>query len=124
MKCNAMLFNLESSPSKKTPGQINRFMTFVDMDTGESFRCYVNDSIAGQYRRLQQCEITLSISLGEFNGNPQLDTRILEMKQLDASLSPASQAEFAVSNQEPASTQETTKEEPSKPAYFGSRKAG
>jgi hypothetical protein len=78
MKCNAMLFNLESVVNKAKTGT-NNFLTFIDMDTGESFRTYVDVDVAAQYKKLKQYELSLSISVGEFNGKPQLNTRIMSM---------------------------------------------
>ncbi len=78
MFCNAMLFNLERTPKKDKPG-MNNFLTFVDNDTGESFRTFVNDDVAVQYVKHKSVLITLSISMNEFNGRQQLQTRIITM---------------------------------------------
>lgn len=82
MRCEAMLFNLEKMPKRDKPGVFNHFMTFVDMDTGESFRTFVDTDIAQQYRRLKQVQIRLSLSMGEYNGKPQLNCRVIEMSDV------------------------------------------
>lgn len=82
MRCNAMLFALERIPSTRKAGQINSFMTFVDVDTGESFRTYVDDSISREFKKFKRVDIELSLTLGEYQGKPQMNVRIISM--LDA----------------------------------------
>jgi hypothetical protein len=78
MKCNAMLFDLITKPNKANTGT-NNTLIFIDEDTGESFRTFVDPLIAAQYAKYKHVEISLSLSLGEYNGKAQLNTRILSM---------------------------------------------
>jgi len=88
MKCSAMLFNLESRINKEKTG-LNHFLTFVDIDTGESFRTFVDQKISEQYKKMGEFEINLAVSVSEYQGRPQLNTRIIDMVPLDRSaLSP------------------------------------
>jgi hypothetical protein len=88
MKCLAMLFNLESRVNKEKTG-VNHFLTFVDIDTGESFRTFVDQKISEQYKKMGEFEINLAVSVSEYQGRPQLNTRIIDMVPLDRSALPA-----------------------------------
>jgi hypothetical protein len=79
MRCIALLFNLEILPNKKKPGAFNRFLTFVDTDTGDSFRTYVDELVGSQFVKMKTVDMVLSIAQGEFNGKPQLDVRVISM---------------------------------------------
>lgn len=79
MKCNAMMFNLEKRLNKDKT-RTNNFLTFVDTDTGESFTTWVSDEIAAQYKPRKESVVHLSISVGEFQGRPQLNTRIISIE--------------------------------------------
>lgn len=79
MYMNAILFNLERRPSAKKPGISNCFMTFVDEDTGESFTTYVVDHLAFCFSKMKTVTLSVSVSVGSFNGTPQLNMRILSM---------------------------------------------
>jgi len=85
MRCTAILFNLDVSPSKSNPGRNNHFLTFVDKDTGESFRTYIDEKIAAKYQKMKEVEMELAISVGEYNGRPQLNTRIISITDKPAS---------------------------------------
>lgn len=87
MKCLAMLFNLESRVNKEKTG-VNHFMTFVDIDTGESFRTFVDQKISEQYKKMAEFEINLAVSVSEYQGRPQLNTRIIDMVPLEKSVLP------------------------------------
>lgn len=77
MRCNAMMFNLDQVPSTKKPGVFNHFLTFVDVDTGESFRTWIPPEQSAYYKKMAQYSLTLSLTVGEFNGQPQMNCRIL-----------------------------------------------
>jgi hypothetical protein len=79
MRCAALLFNLETLPNRKKPGTFNNFMTFVDTDSGESYRTFVDEVIASEFVKMKPVDLVLSFSMGDFNGKPQLNIRILSM---------------------------------------------
>jgi hypothetical protein len=88
MKCLAMLFNLETRVNKEKTG-VNHFMTFVDIDTGESFRTFVDQKISEQYKKMAEFEINLAVSVSEYQGRAQLNTRIIDMVPLERSALPS-----------------------------------
>lgn len=87
MKCNAMLFDLEQRVNKEKTAT-NSFLTFVDSDTGDSYKCFVDSVIAAKYSKLKECEITLSITIGDYKGKPQLNIRILHLEDIKKSFVP------------------------------------
>lgn len=95
MRCNSMLFQLEVVKSSKKEGVFNHFLTFVDVDTGESFRTWIPPEQSSYYAKMRQYSLTLSLSLGEFNGNPQMNCRILSFDP------PSSEVSFPLSDSQP-----------------------
>jgi hypothetical protein len=84
MQCLAMLFNLESRLNKEKTGT-NSFLTFVDVDTGESFQTYVTPETVLEigYQKMKVVNLNLAISLTEYKGKPQLSTRILSARPIN-----------------------------------------
>jgi hypothetical protein len=75
MFCNAMMFNIERIINKDKTKE-NIFLTFVDTDTGESFRTFVTPEIAAKYEKLKVVKINMTLSLNEYNGRTSLQCRI------------------------------------------------
>jgi len=80
MRCDAILFNLESIPSKNKSG-VNHFLTFVDEDSGESFRTFIGPELVPFYARLKPVSMVVSLSLGTYNGAPQMNCRVLSISE-------------------------------------------
>jgi hypothetical protein len=80
MKCTAMLFALDHIKAKS--GTTYPFLTFVDTDTGESFRTIVSPEQAGKFQKMKMVEIELSISLGEYQGQKRINTNVINIRDI------------------------------------------